>query len=555
MTSTLNLRNADLWSMPNCLDEQSKHVALGDLHGNALKLIYVMIEEGVLKLHDDNPPGLSARAKYMRLRDIYELGVDVLSKHDIGKFKTIIDEASVYTNKAVTLIGDEVADRGNNDYFTLLVLKKLNQGKVKLDITLSNHGLEFIKDYFRNNFTGKSNLRSEQGQSLKNMHRLIERGLVQENEVREMVQTDYLPLVKAISYSISPKGVMTLFSHAPVGLETVEALTERFALGVYDDRSPSRLAKTINGINKEVQSAIKSKNLTRFIEEEKKSLENVVIANAPIPPKAPLYRLIWNRVVGTELKTETINDLFKVEYVHGHIGPEVLTDVDGRSVTTHKNLDSHFGKKHCFKTNDKIKHFTRRSSDIHSPTLDELKTIDDELFTEHLIPLFERTKQLQSLGKNYPKYQPVAAAADLLCTQINSNRNKYLNTDSPEEKLKLLNKISDSISAAKTTFETHRGLWAGVPRVAKAVLGLLALATMLPALIIKCSAKKSIYETFYGTPKTDSALILEKLGEAIFDKQNTMKQNLKQLREIQSTSSTDKKKSEDHEGVSVTPGE
>lgn len=126
------------------------------------------MEEGVLELDE---------ARYKRLRDIYKANFEKLSDeqapNNIADFQQIITDARVNKNRPITLIGDELADRGNNDYFTLLVLKKLHNSSVNLDVILSNHSAEFIRDYERKEFTGANNLWMGQAQSLVLMQRLM----------------------------------------------------------------------------------------------------------------------------------------------------------------------------------------------------------------------------------------------------------------------------------------------------------------------------------------------------------------------------------------------
>ena len=130
------------------------------------------------------------------MRDIYNTEVNQLTKEQLTTFQTIIEQANINLDKAVTLIGDELADRGNNDYFTLLVLKKLHQSKVNLNILLSNHSAEFIRDYEKVKFTGFYNLGPGQGQSLAKMQFLIGKGLITKGEGRiHLVIATLPPLV------------------------------------------------------------------------------------------------------------------------------------------------------------------------------------------------------------------------------------------------------------------------------------------------------------------------------------------------------------------------
>ena len=129
-------RAADLGKAPQPLENLNAytHVSLGDIHGNALKLMYILIEEGVLKVTSE---------QYATLHRIYMIPVIKLTKEDIKDFENIVSILPINPQKAITIIGDELADRGNNDYFTLLILKKLHKAGLNIDIMLSNHSVEY----------------------------------------------------------------------------------------------------------------------------------------------------------------------------------------------------------------------------------------------------------------------------------------------------------------------------------------------------------------------------------------------------------------------------
>lgn len=124
---------------PSKMMEPVSSVTIGDLHGNALKLLYFLIREGVLSLADPN--------QYAAFVEIYCKSIDEITIQDIKAMRSIVNKSSVNNKIKVCLIGDEFADRGSNDYFTLLLLQRLNEGQVKLEITISNHGFEFIYAY------------------------------------------------------------------------------------------------------------------------------------------------------------------------------------------------------------------------------------------------------------------------------------------------------------------------------------------------------------------------------------------------------------------------
>jgi hypothetical protein len=446
-------RAANLRIIPDVLPDTSTHVSLGDIHGNALKLIYVLIEEGVLKLSDDNDG--TAADKYRILREIYFKPVNSLTEGDLGLFQKIINNASVSNAKAVTLIGDELADRGSNDYFTLLVLKKLKNANVNIDIILSNHSVEFLKDYERTIFSGRADLGSGQAQSLANMRQLIARGLIQEDDIRRMVDEFYKPMVKGIGYTLAPNGDLNIFTHAPIGLETIQALARKFDIP-YSDQNPVELIETIDAINIKIQTQFGEKNLAALIAQE-----GSTSPYEPVPPQThPLHRLVWNRNFGNELLTKPSGD-FIVNFIHGHVGDNPVLQ-NGRGILSHQNLDSSFGKPGSEQTGDNgygyERHLTRQSSDFTQQELTaekigqilniwskgvaekQLKQLDIEIrshrasFNSLLDALKVKTNELIQKGDIHdpdfdPEYVRVAQQARELISTLESAGNKFFSEE------------------------------------------------------------------------------------------------------------------------------
>ena len=348
------------------------HVSIGDIHGNALKLIYTLVEEGVLKLN---------ASQYYSLYLIYLTPTEQLTQEQLLAFKEIISNATVNSTQAITLIGDELADRGRNDYFTLLVLQKLKKSDCDIDIMLSNHSMAFMEASEEWMFDGYTKM--DPRDSLEGMKYLLKHGLIEEQEIRTMVDETYIPMVKAIGYTISPDGQITLFSHAPIGLETVEALANTFGI-TYKENTIQELIQTIDAINGAINNAITNKpgeNLVALFQQEKTGVKKSKSSKTdPISVDTPLKRLTWNRALGDELKTETASGI-KVNFVHGHIGEGAIKK-NGKYITSHKNLDNNLGKfNNCFITgwydNGQliVSHFTLYSSDLTKKTLTPLDII------------------------------------------------------------------------------------------------------------------------------------------------------------------------------------
>lgn len=312
--------------------DDTRHVSVGDMHGNALKLIYHLIEEGFLTLRDP--------ADYDTLKKIYTTPVHKLTQKDIYLFERIINKSTCNNDRSLTIIGDELADRGMNDYFTLLVLNKLHSSQVMVDIMLSNHSVEFLRDFEKAHFSGNNILGPAQAISLQRMVYLIRTGLIDEKNVRNLVTTAYLPTIKAIGYTVSEdKKSISLFTHAPVGLETIENIAKKYNIE-YKEETIGDLINTIDQINAVIKEKSSHSELAKIIDDERKLVpRDIVDSNYD----TPLYRLVWNRIADRTLATGfrvlPKGEAYKVQFVHGHIGPKAL-----EGAIAHSNLDCYFGQ-------------------------------------------------------------------------------------------------------------------------------------------------------------------------------------------------------------------
>ena len=245
-------RNADLYSVPGYDDQHpadaSNQLTIGDLHGNAIKLIYFLIHQNVLRLPvpDD----------YKVLVRIYRKGK--LSADDLAQFEAILAMMEVNSVGTVRLIGDEMADRGQNDYLTLQVIDLLRRKGVSVEILLSNHSVEFIEAYEKQMPFISERLLYGQAGSMYLLHQLIQDKLVTREAVLGMVDSSYKPFLRALSYTVSEdKTKITIYSHAGIDLSTIEKLAN--ALGVaYCDDTVELLAGTIDRINVEFYKHVKN---------------------------------------------------------------------------------------------------------------------------------------------------------------------------------------------------------------------------------------------------------------------------------------------------------
>ncbi len=288
-------------------------VTAGDMHGNAMKLIYILIKEGILRISED---------QFKTLWQIYETPRRHLTAQQIERFKAILSEGEYTKVCALRLIGDLLADRGRNDWFTLQVLQAMQEHEIDFEIDISNHDMGFI-DYMcgqRPHHSPRDSLNGLQ-------YLVISSDIRQVNKeaVKDLYERVYLKHLKALSYHFDPDGnpPITIFTHAPVGLETVAGVARELAV-TFDESTPTLLAASIDRINAEF-----TERMQRY---------DFMVLGLLNNPRSHLHSLIWNRagdaalmsgrmikprrfeILVKKLRLQPENKSYSVTFVHGHDG-------------------------------------------------------------------------------------------------------------------------------------------------------------------------------------------------------------------------------------------
>ncbi|MBX9585837.1 MAG: hypothetical protein K2X50_01135 [Gammaproteobacteria bacterium] len=309
---------------PSKMVEAVSSVTIGDLHGNALKLLYFLIREGVLSLADPN--------QYAEFVEIYCKSIDEITIQDIKAMRSIVKKSSVNNTIKVCLIGDEFADRGSNDYFTLLLLKRLHEARVKLEINISNHGLEFIYAYESGDFLNRKSfeIMPFQSGSIYALRNLIERfpDLSLLDDVSAFVDNIYKSTLRLISYDadLQNKSIF-IRTHAPCDLHLIKDAVNYFN-NDYNDNSLHDLMNSIDSIQLKI---------SEYIAE---SCVSILLG------RDPLRLFLWNRNTELTLDPSMLTDIsrqerlydYSIHYIHGHTP----------GITNHyvSNLDTMLGKCH-----------------------------------------------------------------------------------------------------------------------------------------------------------------------------------------------------------------
>lgn len=334
-------------TVKECLLDENCQITIGDLHGNALKLFYFLIRHGVIDTSKDD---------YEKFIEIYQKDIEKITIEDLNEFNDLLKKAKYIApanGSLIRLIGDELADRGNNDYFILKILEKLFDHKIPFEIIFSNHGYEFISVYEKGILNNQSFLEKFEGgfaESLTNLRKLIEKKLVTLEELDYLVTKIYQPSLKLLSYYYKPniQGIkqipqITIFTHAPVGLKTIEslALLEMFGKS-YNDENIKAFISTIEKTNNNFSDLLRQKILYKtFPELSKSESSDISLTN-------PLKRIIWSR--NHQEIDIPIHSLpqFEIFYVHGHAGSG---EVDEKYKSYITNLDNELGKSFLIEKN------------------------------------------------------------------------------------------------------------------------------------------------------------------------------------------------------------
>ncbi|NKB46712.1 MAG: hypothetical protein GKR77_02900 [Legionellales bacterium] len=296
-------------------------ITLGDAHGNTCKILYLLIQQGILTMEEiDYKIFVWIYSKRSYWQPIPSSIEDDLNTADLHNLQTVIAAIQLTPAAAgikVRLIGDELSDRGNNDYFTILLLKHLIDLGIDIEFMMSNHGAEFLYHYYfkRHSKTFKSSFNYSQQALI----RLIKKHRVTQDDIDRFITQYYLPRLVSISYSVdlSTKSI-TLYSHAPISLALIEESATFLAIQ-YDDTTILALCHTIDQINLAVKQQLKT-----FIKNVRTNLSK----------DYPLYFFIENREV------YTYQHHYSIETVFGHIGPGAIKDEKEDGIF---NLDNYCG--------------------------------------------------------------------------------------------------------------------------------------------------------------------------------------------------------------------
>lgn len=427
------------------------NICVGDLHGNAIKLLYFLVRHGICSISPTD---------YERLVQIYKTRQEDLNSDLIHEFNKIVSGLQISkSNTLVRLIGDELADRGSNDYFVLKILQKLHDGGVKTEILLSNHGIEFVAAYElfeqRNKEFAPTLLDPfHHAPSLYALSNLVKKGLVTHQEVFNIISSSYKPNLKLIGYSLDLKtGSITIFSHAGMGLKVIKMLAKKFEVSYHDD-SIFTLANTIEKINKEFMLSVMGDKVNRLY--SRNEMMKGYLGKMKLNDNNALEFVLWNRAY-EELDRPIRHNGYSVSFVHGHDSTE-------KSIGNIYNLDDSVGKDITLHQGE---YKALLSDEVRYSQQVELEFAHQK-FNEQIQRLIAEGIKLKQKGE----IEAYIAVAHLRSGLIKAGNTYFSNHPTPESYEAFKLSCETLINEAREKLEKHHGWKQILGNIALAIIGL-----------------------------------------------------------------------------------
>ncbi|HRE32532.1 MAG TPA: hypothetical protein PLD88_11210, partial [Candidatus Berkiella sp.] len=205
------------------------------------------------------------------------------------------------------MVGDEVGDRGKCDLYVWLLMEKMVDAKILKNVSISNHTIEPLKLYERGlrfqcssicdfGSEEKALLTYGHAASMHNLQELIDNENfpnVTRSYVDSLIKKIYEPTLKLFFYNLNEEdNEITFFSHAAVGLETIEEIAKHFNVP-YKVATAKELAQTIDIINNHfTENYVKRKRMHELFP----AAEMSRLYSEYVKTDNPFVRCIWNRI-------------------------------------------------------------------------------------------------------------------------------------------------------------------------------------------------------------------------------------------------------------------
>lgn len=235
----------DIYEYPSkiAILEKGSKIQFGDLHANAVKMLYFLVREGIWNV---------TREQYAKFVELYKTPVKDITPQLLQDFIQLIAKFTVNEpSPEICFIGDDFADRGNNDEFIEEMYKQLSLQNVSFEVLNSNHSAQFLKQYAyglnKENVTIYTGNHSSFGLSLHSLQALLADNRVNIDDINAFVRQHYLSKYKLLSYRVEDENSLTIFSHAPIDESALNLIASYFGLTIPE--TATEIAKTIDKMN------------------------------------------------------------------------------------------------------------------------------------------------------------------------------------------------------------------------------------------------------------------------------------------------------------------
>lgn len=339
-------------------------LVIGDIHGNAIKLLYILIAAGVIDMKSED---------YQRCVDLYYDHKHKDSAESAKEFNECLSKVRINPDAPdIHFLGDIVVDRGRNDQYTKEIFMQIfNQpngpqewhNQADHDVELGYHYNAATQSFYA---VGRGQNRQthayepldfkfnpQTGNSFHQFIQLAEQTPALQSNADEFFRY-YIKRQRLVDTIEDQDGNLSLCTHAPIGQETLRALGELYGLDYpeFDEKGDVKqyhqdLKKFIDAVNECYLWHEASGDFYQQLEVEMRTRPaELQMTNNGIPVTHPLARLLWNRATnfGKPVGDKLIEPFPKsagIQFIFGHDGngkvPEQLKD-------SHLCLDDEMGK-------------------------------------------------------------------------------------------------------------------------------------------------------------------------------------------------------------------
>lgn len=310
-------------------------ITLGDMHGNAHAFLHLLAYHGYFAFQSSEEE-LALRTRIESLQALYWKKPEHYTRADFELMQKDIQRLEFRPNTSLRLMGDLLADRGKNDLMTLLVIKRLLESAVGLEIIFSNHDsvlLQALEAPLREDstFDFSFSLHAKKRRSAEAINVFIRRGWLPLQAFKTLINTYYKPFVKLVGYA-KLGSQEYIYTHAPCDLTQIKILIHFFIKNQFLSKAlqETSMEEQIYAVNAFFRQCLEKNTLSSFTckrEAFRKDLEH----NTP-------FRMIYDSRAVSELCYAADETMI---YVCGHTIPASLEQI---RLTRHVFLDNILGK-------------------------------------------------------------------------------------------------------------------------------------------------------------------------------------------------------------------